>query len=146
MSLVETTEPQGSRASQPEWLNNTVNIDTGAIFGGALTALRYPGREFVSISADREYSVPIRPITIPAAESHSSQQVLDHVVDLEDVTRKRIIETRLHRTITSAVHVDRTNLWHMETLHRFAAADPDFILATPFLELDVANKSACQWW
>ncbi len=31
------------------WHNNTVNIDTGAVFGGALTALRYPEREFVSV-------------------------------------------------------------------------------------------------
>ena len=33
---------------EPEWLNRTVNIDTGCVFGGKLTALRYPEREFVS--------------------------------------------------------------------------------------------------
>jgi protein phosphatase len=48
------------------------------------------------------------------------------------------------------VHVDQTNRWHMETLHRFAAADPDFIVATPFLEIEVANESAVEsasvWW
>ncbi len=33
----------------PHWRNNTVNIDTGAVFGGSLTALRYPEREFVSV-------------------------------------------------------------------------------------------------
>ena len=27
---------------EPEWLNRTVNIDTGCVFGGKLTALRYP--------------------------------------------------------------------------------------------------------
>ncbi|UCH96832.1 MAG: AAA family ATPase [Candidatus Aminicenantes bacterium] len=32
-----------------EWVNNTVNIDTGCVFGGKLTALRYPEREFVSV-------------------------------------------------------------------------------------------------
>jgi len=32
---------------EAEWLNNTVNIDTGAVFGGKLTVLRYPEREFV---------------------------------------------------------------------------------------------------
>ena len=31
---------------EPEWLNNSVNIDTGAVFGGKLTVLRYPEREF----------------------------------------------------------------------------------------------------
>src|SRR5262249_36280400 len=28
---------------QPEWLNRTICIDTGCAYGGALTALRYPG-------------------------------------------------------------------------------------------------------
>jgi protein phosphatase len=27
---------------EPEWLNHTINIDTGCVFGGRLTALRYP--------------------------------------------------------------------------------------------------------
>ena len=35
----------------PEWLNRTVNIDTGCVFGGLLTALRYPENEFVSVPA-----------------------------------------------------------------------------------------------
>lgn len=35
------------------WLNNTVNIDTGCVFGGHLTALRYPEREAVSFSRYR---------------------------------------------------------------------------------------------
>ena len=38
---------------EPEWLNRTVNIDTGCVFGGKLTALRYPEREFVSVPAKR---------------------------------------------------------------------------------------------
>jgi protein phosphatase len=44
---------------KPERLNNTVNIDTGAVFGGTLTVLRYPEGEFVSVPAAREYSPPI---------------------------------------------------------------------------------------
>jgi protein phosphatase len=40
---------------EPRWMNNTVNIDTGCIFGGKLTALRYPEREIVSIPARRVY-------------------------------------------------------------------------------------------
>lgn len=27
---------------QPDWLNRTINVDTGCVFGGSLTALRYP--------------------------------------------------------------------------------------------------------
>jgi protein phosphatase len=36
-----------------EWLNNTINIDTGCVFGGRLTALRYPERELVAVLAYR---------------------------------------------------------------------------------------------
>jgi len=32
-------------AVSPEWVNRTINIDTGAVFGGKLSALRYPKKE-----------------------------------------------------------------------------------------------------
>lgn len=47
---------------EPEWVNNTINIDTGCVFGGRLTALRYPEYELVSVPARREYARPARPI------------------------------------------------------------------------------------
>jgi protein phosphatase len=50
---------------EAEWLNNTVNIDTGTVFGGKLTVLRYPEREFVSVAAAMEYATPIRPFAPP---------------------------------------------------------------------------------
>lgn len=39
----------------PLWLNHTVNIDTGCVFGGSLTALRYPELELVSVAAREVY-------------------------------------------------------------------------------------------
>ncbi len=45
----------------PHWENNTVNLDTGCVFGGRLSALRYPEREVVSVPALRKYSEPARP-------------------------------------------------------------------------------------
>jgi protein phosphatase len=47
-------------ASEATWLNNTVNIDTGCVYGGHLTALRYPERETVSIPAQAIYYAPRR--------------------------------------------------------------------------------------
>jgi len=47
--------------ASPEWVNNTVNIDTGCVFGGKLTALRYPEREFIAVPARRTYCEPSRP-------------------------------------------------------------------------------------
>jgi protein phosphatase len=46
---------------EAEWLNSTVNIDTGCVFGGKLTAFRYPEREFVSVHALRIYCSSSRP-------------------------------------------------------------------------------------
>ncbi len=53
--------------ARPEWLNRTINIDTGCVFGGRLTALRYPEKELVSVPARRVYSVAPRPF-LPAGE------------------------------------------------------------------------------
>lgn len=36
---------------EPRWLNNTVNIDQGCVFGGKLTALSYPEREIVWVDS-----------------------------------------------------------------------------------------------
>ena len=42
---------------EPAWVNGTVCIDTGCCFGGALTALRYPELESVSVPARRQYVI-----------------------------------------------------------------------------------------
>jgi hypothetical protein len=45
--------------AEPEWQGNSVCIDTGAVFGGALTALRWPEREIVAVPARQAYA-PLR--------------------------------------------------------------------------------------
>jgi protein phosphatase len=47
--------------AEPEWLNRTINIDTGCVFGGRLTALRYPEKELVSVPAHRTYYESAKP-------------------------------------------------------------------------------------
>jgi protein phosphatase len=46
----------------PDWLNHTLNIDTGCVYGGRLTAFRYPEKSLVSVPAARLYSQPKRPL------------------------------------------------------------------------------------
>ncbi len=48
--------------AEAAWLGNTIDIDTGCVHGGSLTALRYPERELVSVPAARVYSAPIKPL------------------------------------------------------------------------------------
>ena len=82
---------------EPEWLNRTINIDTGCVFGGRLTALRYPEQELVSVAVARRLrgtgeAVPGRG---GAARALTSQQREDELLDIEDVLGKRLISTRL---------------------------------------------------
>ncbi len=57
--------------AEPEWVNNALCIDTGCVFGGQLTALRWPECELVSVPARQEYAPlrrgfglpPVRPAT-----------------------------------------------------------------------------------
>ena len=81
--------------TEPEWLNNTICIDTGCVFGGRLTALRYPERELVSVPAARDVYEPARPFPADSAaeQSLAAQQAHDEVLDLADVLGRRMVET-----------------------------------------------------
>ncbi len=111
---------------QAEWLNNTINIDTGCVFGGKLTALRYPERELVSVPAARTYAEPVRPL-YPAPATLTAQQAQDDVLDIEDVTGKRLIETRLYRQVMIPAENSITAL---EVMSRFAV-NPKWLIYLP---------------
>jgi protein phosphatase len=87
---------------EPEWLNRTINIDTGCVFGGSLTALRYPENELVSVPSRAVYAEPVKPF-LPeevAPERLTTQQREDELLDIDDVLGKRLIETRFARNVT----------------------------------------------
>ena len=104
---------------KPEWVNNTVNIDTGCVFGGALTALRYPEKEFVSVPAAQTYCEPVKPL--------ASASRPEDLLDIGDVLGKRVIETRLRGNIT--VREEQANA-ALEVISRFAT-DPRWLVYLP---------------
>lgn len=115
---------------EPEWLNGTMCIDTGCVFGGKLTALRYPERELVSVPAARVYYEPAKPLQQNITVAHaplSSQQLIDEVLDLEDVSGKHIIETRLKQNVTIR---EENAMAALEVMSRFAA-DPKWLVYLP---------------
>ena len=113
----------------PDWLNKTVNIDTGCVFGGALTALRYPELELVSIKAKQTYCELARPFLEDEEKSPSisTQHEHDDLLDLADVTGKRIISTRLRQNITIR---EENATAALEVMSRFAA-NPKWLVYLP---------------
>lgn len=114
--------------AEPEWLNRTINIDTGCVFGGKLTALRYPERELVSVPARRTYYEPVRPfLPVEPAPELTAQQRHDELLDIEDVLGKRIVSTRLHRSVTIR---EENATAALEVMSRFAA-NPKWLIYLP---------------
>lgn len=115
--------------SEPQWLNRTINIDTGCVFGGRLTALRYPEKELVSVPAHREYYAPAKPLNRPAVATStlSDQQQLEDLLDIDDVIGKRIIETRLHGNLTVR---EENAIAALEVMSRFAV-NPKWLVYLP---------------
>ena len=72
---------------EAQWVGNTICIDTGCVFGGKLTALRWPERTLVERPAARTYYEPVRPI-------HKTNQAHEGMLKLEDVTGTQRVETR----------------------------------------------------
>jgi protein phosphatase len=114
---------------EPEWLNRTVNIDTGCVFGGKLTALRYPEKELVFVPAGQTYCEPARPFIAEEDQAPvlTSQQLHDDVLDAEDVIGKRLVTTRLRSNVTIR---EENATAALEVMSRFAA-NPKWLIYLP---------------
>jgi protein phosphatase len=114
---------------EPEWLNGTMCIDTGCVFGERLTALRYPEKELVSVPAARVYYQPAKPVQKTIGDAHRStgQQENDDILDLDDVLRKHIVETALRQNVTIR---QENAMAALEVMSRFAV-NPKWLVYLP---------------
>ncbi len=125
---------------EAEWVNNTICIDTGCVFGGKLTALRWPERELVSVQAAKTYFEPIRPLAA-SGDARSAQALADDMLDYADVSGRRWIDTRLMKRIVVA---EENAAAALEAMSRFAMA-PQWLIHLP-PTMSPVETSAREGW
>jgi protein phosphatase len=112
---------------RPTWVNNTLCVDTGCVFGGYLTALRWPEREIVQVPAEQTWADPGRPYHPVAADSPEGAHREPDVLDVTDVLGRRSVTTALHGRVTVA---EENAAGALEVMSRWAV-EPRRLLYLP---------------
>ncbi|MCH9806651.1 MAG: polynucleotide kinase-phosphatase [Alphaproteobacteria bacterium] len=138
---------------EAQWLNGTLCIDTGCVFGGTLTALRWPEKELVALPALKEYAEPARPLDTDTGAFGDGQ-----LIYFDELIGKQRIETRFKSTIivpeqnaaaaleiTSRFGIDPRWLIHLPpTMAPCPTAPEGPFLEHPDQALDAYNKEGIE--
>lgn len=111
---------------KPTWVNNTICVDTACVFGGELTALRYPERELVAVPAEKEHYAPVKPLTAAVGTRTSDLLDISDVINVADPGGRRYLDTGHGRIAVDG----RQAAAALEVMGRFAI-DPRWLLWLP---------------
>ncbi|MDR6529881.1 protein phosphatase [Caulobacter rhizosphaerae] len=125
---------------EAQWVNNTLCIDTGCVFGGKLTALRWPEKALVEVPARQVWCEPMRPLR-PVGGDRSSQAAADDLLDMEDVSGRRWIDTTLRGRVVVA---EENASAAIEVMSRFALA-PQWLAYLPPTMSPVETSARDGW-
>jgi len=123
-----------------QWVNNTLCVDTGCVFGGKLTALRWPEKTVVEVPALQVWSEPLRPLA-PVGPERSAQALADDLLDMEDVTGRRSIDTELRGRVVIA---EENASAALEAMSRFAIAPQWLVYLPP--TMSPSETSSAEGW
>lgn len=102
-------------------LNGTCCIDTGCVFGGKLTAYRYPEREFVSVNALQVYCESVKPLEL------KQENNIGDMLKINDYQGKLYLQTSL---IANIAIQENQLAAALEVMSRFSA-DPHWLIYLP---------------
>lgn len=110
-----------------EFRNETICLDTGCVYGGALTALRWPERELRSVPARAQYVAPHRPIATAASSDVRPTLDARDRLDLTAIIGGIHIESEVVRTVSVQPSLVASAIEHVS---RFCV-DPRWLLYVP---------------
>ncbi|GAA3040509.1 polynucleotide kinase-phosphatase [Streptomyces olivoverticillatus] len=114
------------------WLNNTICLDTGAVFGGKLTALRWPERELVDVAAEQVWYELAKPLVSEAPGGAEGRPL-----DLSDVTGRRVVETR---HLGNVAVKEENAAAALEVMSRFASDPRQLVYLPPTMSPCATSK------